>query len=195
MLDTATQAVPQVQSSTPMRLPVSCGSVNGRVPRWFCAQTHHHQEHRAFYELIKQGYHAWLPKIATGPLDATVVRVMFPSYLFVEFDPNRDRWRPICSTYGISRLFGAGPERPLPVRVGVIEALKAREQPGTGVYDERIAPPSLEGQTLRLKAGPFEGFEGLCAKSDSARVTVMLSMFGRATEVQAGRDDVVIVAG
>lgn len=174
-------------STSPRPFPESgagCGSVDAR---WYCAQTLQQQEHRALTELSKQKYRTWLPQIATGPLDKTAIRVMFPGYLFVQFDITADRWRPICSTYGVRRLFGPTPERPTPVRAGVIEALMARGRAGDGVYDDRIAAPSLVGLSGTLTAGPFSGFEGVCRMSTDQRVAVMITMFGREVKVEAAR--------
>jgi transcriptional antiterminator RfaH len=166
----------------------------GSHVRWYAAQAHQQQESRAAYQISRQGFRAWLPQIATGPLDATVIRVMFPGYLFVQFDITRDQWRPIAHTLGVRRLFGSTPEKPTPVREGIVEALMARGRASDGVYDARVPPPSLVGQHVRVTAGPFVGFEGICGMSDSERVQVMLTMFGRETAIGAKRGDVEIVS-
>ena len=185
MLDNARIAAAKIPS-------YPCGS-RVRSPRWYCINSQPQRESQAFHELMRQGYHVWLPQIATGPLEATRLVVMFPGYLFVKFDSKADRWRAIASTYGVKRLFGTSPETPTPIKIGVIEALKSRCQPGTSTYDDRIDPPSLEGKTIRMEQGVFSGFEGICSRSASDRITVMLTMFGQQREVQVTRDQVTVV--
>ena len=84
------------------------------------------------------------------------------------------------------------PNPPVPklltlVHAGVIEALMARGRAGDGVYDDRIAAPSLVGLSGTLTAGPFSGFEGVCRMSTDQRVAVMITMFGREVKVEAAR--------
>ena len=52
----------------------------------------------------------------------TVRAPLFPRYLFVILDLERDRWLSVRSTVGVSRLFTQD-GRPVPVPVGIVESL------------------------------------------------------------------------
>lgn len=103
---------------------------------------------------------------------------LFPRYVFVRFDPDVDWWRPICSTPGVERIFGAHPENPSPVPHGIVEELLDRPE-----ISATFRPPKLDGMTLRVKDGPWGHFEGVCKWSTKDRVGVLMSLFGRAAQV------------
>ena len=52
----------------------------------------------------------------------TVRMPLFPSYVFVRLDLERDRWRSVNGTYGVARLVMAD-GRPVPVPKGVVKSL------------------------------------------------------------------------
>ncbi len=182
---------------------LSCGSY---CPRWFIVRTHWGEEATAAEQIVKQGFTAYLPEHVAGPArgarskrDNVVVDAagnigrrlpLFPRYLFVYFDPDMDRWRPICSTRGVERLFGATPERPTPVPHGIVESLL--ELPEISAV---FKPPSLEGKIVRvMNGGPWHQFQGICKWSSDKRVGVLMSVFGRdGSVVPFQRDQVEVV--
>jgi transcription antitermination factor NusG len=89
--------------------------------------------------LERQGYRVCLPRIARTVRHARrtrcVLRPLFPRYLFVALDPDRDPWRAVRGTIGVSALVMAG-ERPCPVPEGVVEAFAATAD-GEGGFDFR----------------------------------------------------------
>lgn len=167
-----------------------CGSY--RTPRWFCVQSHIRDEFRALRELEAQKYRAYLPLWLDQRADGTErIAPMFPGYLFVEFDPRVDQWRPIAYTRGVKRLFSAAAERPLPVPRGVVEGLISRtsarrvvDDPGQNRGVVYFAP----GASVALVEGPFAGLEGVFARSASKRLHVLLEIMGRQVEVVVGPD-------
>ena len=50
---------------------------------------------------------------------------IFPRYLFVVLDLDRDRWRSVNGTFGVARLVMMAGDRPQPAPHGVVEALVA----------------------------------------------------------------------
>ena len=107
----------------------------------------------------------------------TVVEApLFPRYLFVAFDPRRDQWRKINSTFGVSRLVMRG-EAPHPVPDGVIEALIAVTVDG-GIVD--LAAKLQEGSPVRVMAGPFADQLAMLEQlDDSGRACILLEILGR----------------
>ena len=73
--------------------------------RWYVVQTHPHAESRAMEQLRQQGFVTYLPKLLKQRRHArkveTVIRPLFPRYLFVLVDITTQRWRAIHSTIGV----------------------------------------------------------------------------------------------
>lgn len=161
------------------------------MPRWYCLQAYPRMEAQVMGRLAAQGLQTHWPRMVDydrrgGP--ATVS--MFPGYLFARFDIGIDRWQCIPSTIGVRRLFSSAPERPTPVPAGLVESLISRGRAGDGVIDTKAPAFPLEGAAVRMVAGPFESFEGICTWSSGHRVRVLLDILGRNVPVEADRADV-----
>jgi transcriptional antiterminator RfaH len=115
-----------------------------------------------------------------------VIAPVFPGYIFVVLNPERDRWRSINGTFGVARLVSAD-QRPLPVPMGVVEALLASvDELGLMRFDSSLKP----GQPMRLVAGPFAQVLGVLHRLDAkARVQVLLNIMGRLAAVIIGQAD------
>ena len=85
---------------------------------WFAVNTKPRCEAHAARHLARQGFVPWLPEIRAMRRHArkteTIATALFPSYLFVAFDPAVQPWRAINSTVGVRRLVSQG-DRPVPV--------------------------------------------------------------------------------
>src|SRR5271168_623577 len=94
--------------------------------QWYVAQTLHHREKMAELHLRAQGFRPFFPQFRRTIRHARklreVVAPVFPGYIFVIFDKERDRWHSINGTVGVSRLLTAL-QRPVPVPVDVVQAL------------------------------------------------------------------------
>jgi transcriptional antiterminator RfaH len=153
--------------------------------RWYVVHSQPNSERRALENLARQGYDAWLPLCRRRRRHArkteTVLRPLFPRYLFLEADLGTTPWRPVLSTYGVAGLI-TGPSGPVPVPDAVIAALRARAD-AAGVVP--LEPDALEsGAKVRLSAGPLAELEGVFeARTDAERVAVLLKLMGRAVRV------------
>lgn len=153
--------------------------------RWYVVYCQTRQEERADLNLRRQGFDSWLPRMRRTRRHArridNVFVPLFPGYLFVSLDLDRQSWRSINGTFGVRRLLGEN-ERPTPVARGFIETLQE-------TIDEAglVAVPqdTLEsGDPVRLIAGPFADMIGTLARlTDKDRVAVLLNVLGR--EVRA----------
>lgn len=157
---------------------------------WFVVQTHPNGEDKAVRNLVNQGFDVYLPKYAKERRHARkvemVLRPLFPRYLFVNFDPNTDQWRPINGTIGVSRLMTQG-ERPLPLAIGVVEEIKDREN-NNGIVT--LAPQRFSvGQQLRLCRGALLDHVGAFQEmADGNRVVLLLNLLGRDVRIKAPVD-------
>jgi transcriptional antiterminator RfaH len=148
--------------------------------RWFAINTQPLAEARAQRNLENQGFRTFMPrrrKMLRHARKLTVVEApLFPRYLFTAFDPCRDQWRKVNSTFGVSHLVMRG-EAPHPVPDGVIEALIAVTVDG-GIID--LAAKLRAGSPVRVMAGPFaEQLARLEQLDDSGRAHILLEILGR----------------
>ena len=156
--------------------------------RWFLAHTQPKSECKAELHLGAQGFRTYLPQIQKTIRHArqlkTIRAPLFPRYLFVILDLERDRWLSVRSTVGVSRLFTTQEGRPVPVPVGIVEALIEQSDGNLTRLDTRL----LKGQQVRILFGPFADFVGTLERLDGAgRVQVLLEMMGTSVPVSLHR--------
>ncbi len=139
---------------------------------WHVCRTKSQQEPRAAVELANQDFLVFLPVLASKP--------MFPGYIFVQFDRDRDPWGKIKNTRGCIDLLGCG-FIPANVPDPVIEALMAYRPP-------EIIPESQgqfsKGQRVQIAGGHFAaGLEGLFQADVKGRTACLLEICGKKVEV------------
>jgi transcription elongation factor/antiterminator RfaH len=152
--------------------------------RWFVAQTLTRREQIARFHLGAQGFRTFLPCFHKTVRHARrlreVIAPIFPGYIFVVLNPERDRWRSINGTFGVARLVSAA-QRPVPVPMGVVEALLSSvDEFGLVRFDRGLKP----GQPVRVVAGPFAPLLGVLQRLEAkGRVQVLLNLMGRQAAV------------
>ena len=155
--------------------------------RWYAVFTHPHGETKALQHLLRQGYSAYLPRYRTRISHArrrqTVLRPVFPRYLFAGIDRASMRWRPILSTVGVADVVRAGDE-PAAVPSKIVAAIRVREEAGD--FDRLDPQQSLRlGELVRVTAGAFEDMVGMLVElRDQDRIVVLLEWLGRAVRAQ-----------
>jgi transcriptional antiterminator RfaH len=152
---------------------------------WCVVHTQSREERRAEHNLRSQGYTLFAPfvrrKVRHARQLKTVEAPLFPRYIFVRLDLDRDRWRNINATAGVCHLITIR-DRPLPLPAGLVEALMAAHAPGS--------LPDRDGElhvnkTVQLRGGPFADLIGRIERVDEGgRVQVLLEIMGRAVLVQ-----------
>jgi transcription antitermination factor NusG len=159
--------------------------------RWYAVHTLPFGELRAQEQLENQGFRTFLPKRHKTVRHARKLRhvdaAFFPRYLFVGLDLDRDRWRSVNGTYGVSSLvMRAG--RPHPVPRGIVEALIASaDAHGILLFGDQLKV----GGTIRLLAGAFaEQLATLESLDDSGRIRVLLDILGRKVSISTDRHHV-----
>ena len=156
--------------------------------RWFLAHTRPKSELKAEWHLAAQGYKTYLPLFRKTVRHARQLRTirapLFPGYLFVILDLERDRWLSVRSTVGVSSLFTTSDGRPVPVPKGVVESLIEQSD---GVLT-RLDSDLRKGQRVRILSGPFADFVGTLKQlGEAGRVQVLLEMMGTAVPVSTHR--------
>jgi transcriptional antiterminator RfaH len=149
---------------------------------WCAVFTQAHGETKALEHLLRQGYSAYLPRYRTRVSHArrhqTVLRPLFPRYLFAGIDRESMRWRPILSTIGVADVVRAGDE-PAAVPSRIVAAIRAREKAGD--FDRlNLRQPLRLGELVRVTTGAFEDMIGtLVELRDQDRIVVLLEWLGR----------------
>ncbi|EJW09567.1 Transcriptional activator RfaH [Rhodovulum sp. PH10] len=167
------------------------GALPNAASSWIVVNTHAHKERVAIENLERQFYGTYCPMIRTQVRHARktsqVLRPLFPGYLFVALDLERDRWRPILSTLGVRSVVR---DRDTPSRLdpAIIESLKAREVDGAIV---RPASPYQVGQDVKIAGGALDGLVvKIIALGEKDRIVVLLDLLNRSIEVRMGASQV-----
>ena len=173
------------------RYPKLIMSGFGRGPRelvgnekWFLVRSKPKAEAKAQWHLGAQGFRTFLPQFEKTTRHARKLRTakapLFPGYLFVVLDLQRDRWLSVRSTVGVSDLYGNRDGIPVAVPHGIVETLIDRCDGDLVRLDGSLA----EGQSVRILSGPFADMVGNLKRLNAAgRVQVLLEIMGATVPV------------
>ena len=167
------------------------------VEHWYAVCCKPRQETVAEENLLRQGYHVYLPRIRNTHRRrgqwVDTVEPLFPRYLFIRLDPNMRSTAPVRSTRGVSGLVRQG-GLPAVVPEQVIEAIMQRAEADTGLH-RNDRPLFSAGEPIRLVEGPLAGMEGVFSEEDGEkRVIVLLELLGKANKMRVKRDWVIQAA-
>lgn len=162
---------------------------------WHVVQVHGNAEAKAQMHLARQGFGTYLPRYLKRRRHArrteTVPAPLYPSYLFVTFNPLIHRWRSIRSTVGVTRLVCNG-DVPAVIDDAIIDGLKCRENAQGFIQLER-RPQFAAGDKVRVRDGVFSDCLGLFdGMGDRERVAILLELLGR--KVRVVLDEELVVA-
>lgn len=152
---------------------------------WFVVRAKTGIEDRAAGHLCNQGFEVYLPRYRKQVRHArktqTVLRPVFPGYLFVRIDLEQQRWRAINGTVGVISLVGFGGS-PSPLSDAIIDAIRASEDK-TGAIT--ISLQGLQkGDRVRVREGAFADHMALLEEvCDAKRVILLLDLMGREVRV------------
>ena len=164
---------------------------NEAIERWYAVCCKPRQETVAEENLLRQGFHVYLPRISIRQrrrgqwLDA--VEVLFPRYIFIRIDTLQRSTAPVRSTRGVVGLVRFGGQ-PAVVPDAVMDALLRREDSASGLHQDK-RPLFAAGEAIKLVDGPLVGMEGVFTEQDGdKRVIVLLELLGKANKVRVDRD-------
>lgn len=154
--------------------------------QWYVVHTHPRAELRAAKHLRRQSFDVYVPRFRAQRRHArrteTVIRPLFPRYLFVAFDRAAERWQAVRSTIGIANLVG-GPDGPSPVAERVLRDLRGQEDKA-GFFQFAARTSFVRGEKIKIINGMFSAcirlFESM---ADKDRIAVLLNMLGRRMRV------------
>lgn len=158
--------------------------------RWYVIYTNIKCEFRANMGLKAKGFETLLPyirkRVRHGRVTSIVDRPVFPRYLFVRFDVEKDEWfHPIKTTDGVEDLIR---NDNIPVRVPDEQIERLRLSQACGDFDTTKKPVSIyvAGETVRIQEGVFSGFSAtvLAAMPEKNRAELMLEFLGRKSKIE-----------
>lgn len=151
--------------------------------RWHVARTRRAAENLAVRHLSQQNFSTFLPTFEKTTRHARKFikkrAPLFPSYVFVHFDPAHTQWRSINGTLGVAGLLMNG-DQPAPTPRGLIEDLML-------AYSDPATPPErfAIGDQVRMIGGPFADKVGRLAEIHGAgRVSVLMEFMGQERPVR-----------
>lgn len=151
--------------------------------RWYVVQSKLKREKEAYENLKNQRYGIFLPmiaetKVVRGRL-VTIQTPLFPSYLFVQFDIKRSKWRSILGTRGVKHLLGSTDIYATPLPRGFIEDLQ-KHADRSGIVTIKSAVRAVSrytpGDVVRVKDGLFTGLSGTCKKIQQNFITLIMAL-------------------
>lgn len=112
---------------------------------------------------------------------------LYPGYMMIQMRLTDETWYLVRDTSGVGDFTGAA-GKPSPMNEAEVMRMLGRAAPGE---EEKPATPVVKfsvqvGDTVKVKEGAFESFEGTVDALDetSGKVKVMIEIFGRSTEVE-----------
>lgn len=148
--------------------------------RWYAAQVLPQKEGYAKMHLERQGFATFFPRFYTTRTHArkteTVLRSLFPGYIFVAFDIERDRWLSINSTRGVIRLVGPRSNVPQPIAPQAMALLQSRCRAGVVA---QLPDHIRAGDGVQINAGPLAGQIAIVESlNDDKRIRVLMNILG-----------------
>lgn len=130
------------------------------MKRWFVVNTKPKNEGRAATNLAGGGFEVLSPRLRARKLKEgkfiDVVEPMFPSYVFVRFDPVNE-YHTIKFTRGVKTVVNFNGTL-VPLEDEVVDFIKGRLVDGIGTVDQK---GFVRGEKVLITAGPFKGLSGI----------------------------------
>lgn len=159
--------------------------------RWYALYTRCHHERTTNKILTDNGLVTFLPEILVPSRrkdrKLLIKRPLFPNYLFVRLDGNKENWLKVYRTHGFVRI--CGNERPTPIPDEDINSIKIFVQSDRNIYP---LPFLVVGSKVKVVAGPLAGAIGVLLKEDpkKRRLVVSVELMGQSVAVTLADDEV-----
>jgi transcription termination/antitermination protein NusG len=110
-------------------------------------------------------------------------RKFFPGYILVQMKMNENTWHLVKETAKITGFVGDASD---PQAMSEDEVARIRDQVEEGAASPKAKMNFEQGDTVKVKDGPFTDFMGTIeeVRPEKGKVKVLISIFGRATPVE-----------
>lgn len=109
---------------------------------------------------------------------------LYPGYIMINMELNDDSWYLVRDTSGVGDFTGAA-GKPIPMEEDEINRMLGLED-SKDVEPSKVKIDFAQGESVKIKDGTFESFEGSIEAIDEehGKVTVLIEIFGRSTPVE-----------
>ena len=164
-----------------------------QTSKWFLVFTKAKEEQRAKTNLENQGFQTFLPMIAFVKMNrskSTTVEPMFPRYLFIKLNLEKDNWTLIKSTRGVSHIVVFG-QRFAEIPDRVVAHLKSGADKND-IFKQTIKRQEFEkGDTLIIAQGIFKDKEAtFLSKKSKERVRILLRFVNHLITTEIAASDI-----
>ena len=110
-------------------------------------------------------------------------RKFFPGYILVQMMMDEDTWHLVKETPKVTGFVGDASD-PQPLSEEEVQRIRAQVEEGAASPKAKMN--FEQGQTVKVKDGPFTDFTGTIeeVRPEKGKVKVLISIFGRATPVE-----------
>ncbi|HLA73897.1 MAG TPA: transcriptional activator RfaH [Steroidobacteraceae bacterium] len=153
---------------------------------WFLIHTKPAGERLTQVNLLRQGFKVYFPRLLRRTLHRGRWRerigALFPRYVFVQVETERQSLAPVRSTVGVTAVVRFGAQLAT-VPHSLVSGLMAREEPGSGLHRLRQRPLH-SGMRVSIISGALCGLDGIFDReAGQERAVILLSLLGRSTPV------------
>ena len=164
-----------------------------QTSKWLLVYTKAKEEQRAKTNLENQGFQTFLPMIAFVKMNrskSTTVEPMFPRYLFIKLNLEKDNWTLIKSTRGVSYIVVFG-QRFAEIPDRVVAHLKSGADKND-IFKQTIKRQEFEkGDTLIIAQGIFKDKEAtFLSKKSKERVRILLRFVNHLITTEIAASDI-----
>lgn len=167
--------------------PIGSGPLAGgrMAEAWRVITTGPHAEDLAFTSIVALGFDAFLPKVAVPLKQHSVLRPLFPGYLFARIDTSVPQWPAIYRARGVEAvLTGAGSATPATLPDAAVDALRRHCDARQIVTSDMRYDLIAAGVQVQITEGLLLDHRGVCLWSNHERVRLMLDVMGVAVTVR-----------
>ena len=161
------------------------------MKHWYLVQFKPNAHRLAERNLRRQGFQTFLPMQETFRRKASrfvsVLRPLFPGYMFVKVAVETAPWCKINSTIGVSRMVSLD-SKPKPLPLQLISKLMLRCD-----LSGKVLPPKKlnAGDSIEVLKWPFTNFVATVEEIDAReRVWVLMEFMGQSTRMHIAPDQV-----
>ena len=162
-------------------------------PQWFLLYTRPHQEERAKENLENQGYEVFLPMITYKKIsqpNSISLEPMFPRYMFITINTERDNWVYIKSTRGVSHVITFG-DKLTEVPDSVVDFLKTKVDDHNVIKLKVTRSVFQKGDKLVINKGVFQGKEAkFLSTTGKERVRILLKLMNELIITEIPENDI-----
>jgi len=150
-------------------------------PRWYVVQTNIRCEKRAEMGLAAEGFRVFLPRLTRWKSHARLRAIgtdpLFPRYLFIEADFNRQPITAVRSTHGVESIIN---NNGVPASIYSDFVINLIERQMEGEFDVTKDEPPPQWAKMAVMDGKYEDCIGIIAKmKPNQRVELLINIMGR----------------